>query len=155
MLTWTLRNRAKPLVEWLSKQLSPPGNVVVATRKSLIRIILVGASIFVFALGVRFLHLQDTRGELTRTDPMPGRLVKGYRREARAMLEAGSILFPRMPELEQGSAELLVHPPGYSVLIASVIRIFGDSDGSLRVAQLLQMSCDAAAAVVVFRSSRR
>jgi hypothetical protein len=150
MVTWTYRSRAKPLIEWLSKQVSLPGNVVVGTRKPLVRIILVGASIFAVALGVRFLHLQDTRSELTRTDPMPGRLVKGYRREARAMLESGSILFPRMPELDQGGAELLVHPPGYSVLIALVIKFFGDSDDSLKVAQLLQMTCDAAAALVVF-----
>jgi len=140
----------KPIVEWLSGQLRLPGDVVAARRKTLIGIVLVAASIFVLALGVRFLHLQDTRGELTRTEPMPGRLVKGYRREARAMLETGSILFPRMPDLDEGSAELLVHPPGYSMLIALVITTFGDSDGSMRVAQLVQMVCDAAAASVVF-----
>ena len=150
MLTGTFRNRARPLVAWLSKQVSLSGNIVLARRKSLLRIILVGASIFVVAMGVRFLHLEDTQGALTRTDPMPGRLVKGYRREARAMLDTGSILFPRMPELDQGGAELLVHPPGYSILIALVIRIFGDSDGSLQAAQLLQMTCDAAAALIVF-----
>ncbi len=66
------------------------------------------------------------------------------------MLDTGSILFPRVREIDQGGAELLVHPPGYSALIALLITIFGDSDNSLQAAQLLQMTCDAAAAVMVF-----
>lgn len=44
-------------------------------------------------------------------------------------------------------ASILAYPPGYSILLAIVFRLFGDSDTSMRIFQII---CDAAAAVLLF-----
>src|SRR5207237_721184 len=38
------------------------------------------------------------------------------------------------------------HPPGYPILLAGIVKVFGDSDTAI---EFVQMICDSAAAVVV------
>src|SRR6185503_5045122 len=70
-------------------------------------------AIFLTALGVRLLYWQDTAPEMSLHDTLSQNMAVQYRREARRILEEGTILVPRKP-VERGDARLIIHPPGYS-----------------------------------------
>jgi hypothetical protein len=62
------------------------------------------------------------------------------------MLDGEGVLYPSGYE-EHSSIQLLIHPPGYSIFIAGILRLFGRSDDYL---VLVQIICDSAAAVMIF-----
>jgi hypothetical protein len=73
-------------------------------------------------------------------------MVEHHKENARLLLHgdvAGFVKGPAPP----GDANILMYPPGYPMVMAAVFRIFGESDSSLRVFQII---CDAAAAVLLF-----
>ena len=84
------------------------------------------------------MHWQDERVDFQRKETSSTTLVTGYEREANRMLEQGTILYPREP-VDTGDARMLVHPPGYSVLIAAFQKMSGDAHTGLRLAQII---CD-------------
>jgi len=102
-------------------------------------------AIFLTALGVRLLYWQDTAPEMSLHDTLSQNMAVQYRREARRILEEGTILVPRKP-VERGDARLIIHPPGYSMVMAASFKLFGESEPPLRFLQIL---CDASAAVLV------
>ncbi|HLG17692.1 MAG TPA: glycosyltransferase family 39 protein [Blastocatellia bacterium] len=117
-------------------------------RSRLGRLILTCAIIFGAAIGVRLLHWQDAHVEIERQNTVLTDLVfKLYRSEANRIVQQGRILFPSAPH-DQGDARMLVHPPGYSILLAAVC---GDSQpgDSYRGIRLFQVICDALCAVLV------
>jgi Dolichyl-phosphate-mannose-protein mannosyltransferase len=137
-----LRASAIAASQWLKAQLSRnsfPG----LTRT---RLAVVCTIIFFSALGVRLLHWQDHAVELSLRDTLSQNMALQYRREARRILEEGSILFPRQ-RVDPGDARMIIHPPGYSIVMAASFKLFGETETPLRV---LQIICDAAAAVLVF-----
>lgn len=97
-------------------------------------------------MGIRLLHWHDERLDFQRKDSLSTSLVTGYEREANRMLEQGTILYPREP-VDPGDARMLVHPPGYSVLIAAFQKMSGDAHTGLRLAQII---CDSISALLVF-----
>lgn len=136
----TLPERAQ---RWLAAQLAPPGppGSVPSQR---VRVLLACAAIFFVAVGARLLYWQDRHLELSTYDTLHRNMARQYRREALRMLNGGGILFPDEP-VDPGDALLLLHPPGYAMLMATSFKFFGESDVPIRWLQIL---CDAAAAVL-------
>src|SRR5262245_25675552 len=62
-----------------------------------VRLSVICAAIFLTALGVRLLYWQDSAPELSLYDTLSRNMAVQYRREARRILEDGTILFPRKP----------------------------------------------------------
>ena len=127
---------------WLAAQLAP-GDLSQLTRFTLAAIC---AAIFSAGLGVRLLYWQDNAVDLSLTDTLSRNMALQYRREARLMLEEGRILFPRK-QVDPGDARMIIHPPGYSMVMAASFKLFGETEPPLRVVQIIS---DAAAAVLVF-----
>jgi hypothetical protein len=98
------------------------------------------------AIGVRVMHWQDSHVETVASKTSLMGVFERYKKEARRMLEDGRILFPEQPP-ERGDARILVHPPGYSMLLAAIYRVADHAFGILWIVQII---CDSAAAVLVF-----
>jgi hypothetical protein len=108
-------------------------------------LILLCASIFFVALSVRLFDWQDRKLELASRDTLSKNVARQYRREAARMLAGGGILFPK--DADPSDALVLLHPPGYSILMAIVFKFYGESAAALR---LIQIICDGLSAVVIF-----
>jgi len=103
------------------------------------------AVVFLLALGVRLLHLQDSRAETGQNGPGMSAIARRYESEARRILNEGGILFPRTP-VDPGDARLILHPPGYPAFIAATYGMLGDSEAMVARVQVL---LDALAAIVL------
>ncbi|HEY3138652.1 MAG TPA: glycosyltransferase family 39 protein [Blastocatellia bacterium] len=130
------------LAEWLGARLP--------SRKpaelGVVRLALICSAIFLSALGVRLLYWQDTALELSTQDTLSRNMATQYRREARRILQDHTILFPR-EQIDPGDARLIIHPPGYSIVMAASFRLFGETERPLR---WLQVTFDSASSVMVF-----
>ena len=148
MSRWLMNliNRAR---KWLSEDLLPLNAAPQSRPNHAKQLIYAGccAMVFAVALGVRTLHWNDAHVEIERGDTLLTELVRHYRYEAGRMVQQGRILFPTSQD--RSDARLLVHPPGYAVLIAALDRERPSRDSYPRL-RLVQVICDALAAVVVF-----
>ncbi|HEY9231608.1 MAG TPA: glycosyltransferase family 39 protein, partial [Blastocatellia bacterium] len=134
---------------WLSERLTPrPTADMSALRR---RRALACAVVFLMTLGVRLLYWQENQVELLREGQAArGYLVYFYSEEARRILKDGGVLFPQ--EADAGDARLIVHPPGYAILMAALHRFTGKAEGRLRLAEVerelmwIQVLSDAASA---------
>lgn len=108
------------------------------------RLILISLVIFTIAAGVRLLTWQDAR--IVEALKVQSSVSAGYKRVAGLLNEGGlSGFFSSSSPLS--NPDNLGHPPGYSILIAAVHRTMSESDTAV---QLIQIFCDALAAVVLF-----
>src|SRR5437660_9871707 len=98
--------------------------------------------IFLLAFGVRLLSWHDTRLEVGKVQTG---VTADYKRVAELLREGGvaSLLSSSSPLSDLNT---LGHPPGYSILLALIHPMFGESDTAI---QFVQMICDALAAVVI------
>lgn len=130
-----------PLRLWLSEQLSvePRDETdAAASRKSRrIRLAVSCAIVFLIATGVRSLHWDDGHLQTGLSS-----LTTRYIAQARKMMNGEGVLFPR----DKGNVQMIVHPPGYSIFIAALYSLFGESRATLTIAQII---LDGAAAVMV------
>lgn len=101
--------------------------------------------VLLLSAGVRLLYWQDVAPDLSLHDTLSQNMALQYRREARRMLEEGTLLYPR--NHPGTDARMIVHPPGYSLVMALSFKLFGENDTPLRV---LQLTADAISAVLVF-----
>lgn len=115
------------------------------TRPARTRLVAMCGCIFLIAFGVRLLIWQDNRVAIERGKTLTTGLAKEYQREAQRMIDEGRVLFPR-DFADAGDVRLIVHPPGYSILMAPILRAFDNSTTPLILVQTL---CDALGAVVV------
>jgi hypothetical protein len=130
------------VVKWPSSHLAGSSR----SRLTRIQLGVICTAIFLSALSVRLLYWQDKHVEIVGGKTSLSGVFNRYQKEARRMLDEGGILFPReQPAL--GDARMLVHPPGYSILLAAIYRLNGDAYTWL---WLVQIVCDAAAALFVF-----
>jgi hypothetical protein len=107
------------------------------------QIIITCALIFFVALGCRLLSWHDNRYEARKVQTQ---VTEGYKHTARLLQEGGvRSFFSASSPLSDPNH--LGHPPGYSILIAVVFSLFGESDSALQIIQIL---ADATAAVLVF-----
>lgn len=103
----------------------------------------IGAIIFLAAFSIRLSVWQRNRVDIERV--MTG-VTMMYKSDAQALLKLDILSFLRGPA-PPGNAEVLAHPPGYSILIAALFSAFGESGTALRFTQIIS---DAAAAVMIF-----
>ena len=113
------------------------------TPHSLRNRVILAIIIFLAAFGVRLLSWHDTRLEVGKVQTT----VSGdYKRVAQLLRQGGVASF-----LSSSSAlsdlNTLGHPPGYSILVATIHSVFGGSDTAVQFAQIV---CDALAAVMIF-----
>src|SRR5947209_1571033 len=107
------------------------------------QIIISCSIIFLIAFGCRLLSWQDNRFEARKVQTQ---VTEGYKHTGRLLQQGGlSSFFSANSPLADPNH--LGHPPGYSILIASVLSIFGESDSAL---QILQILVDAVSAVIIF-----
>lgn len=113
------------------------------TRPSPKYIAIASLAIFVVAFGVRLLSWHDTRREVGKVQTV---VAADYQNAARLFRQEGVRgFFSSTGPLADPS--LLGHPPGYPIVIAIVWSVFGESNTTI---QLLQLICDALAAVLIF-----
>src|SRR6266404_2910262 len=115
----------------------------VVTRQLLRSRVTIALLIFLLAFGVRLLSWHDTRLDVGKVQTT----VSGdYKRVAQLLRQGGvaSFLSSSSP---LNDLNTLGHPPGYSILIAAVYSVCGDSDTAVQFAQIV---CDALAAVLIF-----
>ncbi|HKP12891.1 MAG TPA: glycosyltransferase family 39 protein, partial [Blastocatellia bacterium] len=135
-------NRAR---QWLASRLAPAAGGD-AGRRLARRKLIVAVGIFLAALGVRWLHRSDAGVEAQQGRTMMTTMGVPYRNEAARMSSEGGVLLPRPPD-EPTDARLIVHPPGYAILMAALQAATGDGE---RAIITLQIIADAAAAALVF-----
>ena len=100
-----------------------------------LRVFLVAILLFLTATGVRLLHWQDARPDIEN-----GRMRFGmsdlYKADALHLLSGDLALFIKGPA-PPSDADIMTHPPGYSLLLALIFKFFGDSTTAWRLVQLL------------------
>jgi hypothetical protein len=121
------------------RDLSSPGVTPQLFRS---RIIL-ATIIFLLAFGVRVLSWHDTRLEVGKVQTA---VSADYKRVAQLLRQGGVASF-FMSSSTLGDLNTIGHPPGYSILIATVYSFFGDSDTAV---QFVQIIADTLSAVMIF-----
>jgi hypothetical protein len=101
------------------------------------RLLVICGVIFLFAFGVRFLSWQDNRRDVRKVETF---VIAGYQESAQKLGRGDLRAF--VSDLDD-----MAHPPGYSILLAGIFKVFGESDTAI---EFVQMFCDALAAVFVF-----
>jgi hypothetical protein len=106
------------------------------------RFIVAALFIFLLAFGVRIFIWQDTRLEVGKVQTA---VTEGYEQLGRLLLRDGFASF--FDSTSAASDPVFSgHPPGYSMLFASVFGVWGDSEAEM---QLVQVVGDALAAVLL------
>ncbi len=98
---------------------------------------LLGLTLFALALGVRFLTWQDNRFEIWKVQTS---VTEGYKDSAKQLLAGDFGTFV-------SDINHMGHPPGYSILLAGIFKVAGESNGAIHVVQIV---CDALTVVVLF-----
>ena len=106
------------------------------------RVIIAGL-IFLAAFGVRFLVWQNKRAEAPLVQ---SGVAENYKQLARLLRQNGLASFFDASSTTS-NPDLLGHPPGYSILLALIYAVAGETNFA---AQLFQMVCDSLAAVTIF-----
>lgn len=99
--------------------------------------------IFLLAFSVRLLSWHDTRLEAGKVQSA---VTSDYQRVAQLLRQGGVVGFLSSSS-PLGDLYNLSHPPGYSIVMALVYSVFGESDTAVQLAQIV---CDALAAVMIF-----
>lgn len=107
------------------------------------KIIIACALIFLATFCTRLLYWHSERLEAIKVESMAG---AGYKDIARHLVRDGFSSF-FSPSSPLSSPNTISYQPGYSLLMAFLFRLFGESDTAL---QLFQITWDAGAAVMVF-----
>lgn len=128
--------------DWLSAALARREAV---TRGRRARLAAIGLLVFAVAFGVRLLHWQDAQLEIDKDAALISALARPYRHEAAKMIEERRLLYPS-GDFNPTDARMIVHPPGYPILMAAILKLFEGLD-SLRFMQIVG---DSLAAVLVY-----
>jgi hypothetical protein len=127
------------------------------SKSSRARLLTTCTVVFLTACGVRLLYWQDNSADLLRGRQGSGlqMMTTFYYDQAQRIVDDGGILFPGSAT-DPGDATILTHPPGYSILMSAIFRLFGgrdarheltQADSGLRVVQIIG---DGLSCVVVF-----
>src|SRR3989454_8230933 len=99
--------------------------------------------IFLAAFGIRVLSWHDTRLEVGKVQTA---VTADYQRVAQLLRQGGLASFVSSSS-PLSDLNTLGHPPGYSILMAGIFSVFGESNTGI---QFVQIICDACAAVMIF-----
>ena len=125
------------LRDWVTGQLAPTPD-----RSSRRVRVVICVAIFFVALAVRLLHWQDSGVELALKTSIMHTLGSIYDDEARRIINEGGVLIPNAP-VDRGNAWMIVHPPGYSILMAGLFTVFGESEWLMRLVRVILSSAGA------------
>jgi hypothetical protein len=105
-------------------------------------LVVLAIPIFLLAFGVRLLSWHDTRLEVGKVQTA---VTADYQRVAQLIRQGGvaSFLSSSSPLSDLNT---LGHPPGYSILMAVIFSVFGESNTAI---QFVQIICDSLAAVMI------
>lgn len=127
--TWLTERAAEPVENTNPDEAFP----LPALRRRTIPLLAMGAGVFFIAIGVRLLYWQDYG-------------VYVYdRAEVQRILDGVDTFSPASPP-KSGDATLVVHPPGYTLLMQGIFRVF---DGSVSSIAFVQVIADSLAAVIL------
>ncbi|HJQ71043.1 MAG TPA: glycosyltransferase family 39 protein [Blastocatellia bacterium] len=133
-MTGKLRASLNESRDWVAAELAlPPG------RPPKRATVVICVAIFFVALAVRLLHWQDSGVELALKNSIMHTMGSIYDDEARRIMNEGGVLIPDAP-VEGGNAWMIVHPPGYSILMAALFRLFGETEWLMRLARVILSS---------------
>ena len=124
-----------------------PSDIESSVQSQRIRLILLCVTIFILAAGVRLLHLADHFTEIERGSTLLTSIVRPYRQDSLQILDDRSFFASKKSE-DGGATRLLLHPPGYALLLLSIYGSVEPND-SYRVLRFLQIAADAIASVLV------
>jgi hypothetical protein len=99
--------------------------------------------IFLLACGVRVLSWHDTRLEVGKVQTAVSR---DYQHVAQLLRQGGLVSFLSSSS-PLSDLDTMGHPPGYSILMAGIFSLSGESNTTI---QFVQIVCDALAAVIIF-----
>src|SRR5438874_7891191 len=85
------------------------------------KLLVICAVIFLVAFGVRFLSWQDNRRDVWRVETF---VTAGYKESAHKLQHGNLRAF--LSDLDD-----MAHPPGYSILLAGIFKVFGESDTAI------------------------
>ncbi|MDD5544605.1 MAG: glycosyltransferase family 39 protein [Acidobacteriia bacterium] len=124
---------------WLSQQLDAATLSGHAELPRLRRgqFLIICLTVFFIALGVRLLSWHDNRFEATKVELY---VTYDYKTAAQQLLSGDLKAF-------LGNVNLTGHPPGYPIVLATIFKIFGNSDA---VIQFVQIVFDCLAALLIF-----
>ena len=125
------------LRDWVTGQLAPTPD-----RSSRRVRVVICVAIFFVALAVRLLHWQDSGVELALKNSIMHTMGSIYDDEARRIINEGGVLIPNAP-VDRGNAWMIVHPPGYSILMAGLFTVFGESEWLMRLVRVILSSAGA------------
>src|SRR5262245_15598122 len=105
------------------------------TRPSRTRLAAFCAVVFLTTAGVRLLYWQDNYADISRGRMWSGHLMLTvfYHDQAQKMLEDGMLFPSKAPD--GGDTSILTHPPGYSLLIVALYKMFYAQDGDLMLSR--------------------
>ncbi|HVG22197.1 MAG TPA: glycosyltransferase family 39 protein [Blastocatellia bacterium] len=130
-----------------SRNVTPHGPTTKGPGRA--QLVIACAIIFFAAFTVRLLCFQDVQGDLNRRGAMLKDLINPYWKETERILQDGRLLYP-LEYPDPGDARMILHPPGYPIMLAAVFKASGDYDSLLRSTQLVQIACDCLATALVF-----
>ncbi len=111
------------------------------------RVMLICLSLFILAAGVRLLVWQNNAQEMETVQSV---LQQIYKRDARNLADGQISLFLTGPD-PPSDANVLLHPPGYSILIAGIYSIAGEGE----IFRVVQLFLNCLAPVLIFLIARR
>lgn len=149
-VTALFRVSFKKIEQWLSASasISDDKNRTHSYALNRAQLIASCAAILILAFGVRLLYWQDINSDSQMRKPVIGGLVKNYQREAERIVNEGRLLLPA-ETVNPGDARMIVHPPGYAILMA-ILDGENISDTSFENIRLAQILSDAASAIFIF-----
>lgn len=107
-------------------------------------LLMVTGAIFLLAVVLRLFFLYDPSLEVRAVQTS---VVQSYINVAHFLTEDGIKTFVSSPLSRVNAPDYLGHPPGYSILLSVIFKLFNDSD---RTIQFIQILFDGVAAVLVF-----
>ena len=141
-MSGNLRSSLIKLRDWLSQQLAVNGRLSARSGSRALVIVAICAAIFFVALTVRLLHWQDSGVELALKNSIMHTMGTIYDDEAHRIINEGGVLIPDTA-VESGDAWMIVHPPGYSILMAVLFKLFGETESLMRLVRVILSSIGA------------
>ncbi|MBA3354939.1 MAG: glycosyltransferase family 39 protein [Pyrinomonadaceae bacterium] len=126
----------------LLKATNSSGHSAAAQRNAGRQRIIIAILVFLSAFGVRLLVWQNKRTEVPQVQT---RVAENYKHLAR-LLQQNGLTSLCDASSTTSNPDLLGHPPGYSILLALIHRVAGETDVA---PQLFQIICDSLAAVMI------
>jgi Dolichyl-phosphate-mannose-protein mannosyltransferase len=100
--------------------------------------LIIASSLFLFSFSVKSLHAVDLAPTLHTNEQLHAGMAGEYLRDAQSILRGHGLLIP--DNQDPSDTSLLVHAPGYPILLSGIYHLFGGSYFTVQVVQNLLAS---------------